>query len=110
MAHYRELEEAAASFYRDFKVGCGGKVSSNIFLLTQKLNQIRIACSGGRYPLEDKGSLEEEANQLGGIGSEEATGKKKHTNTDYALATIAWNASVVPTVSKASPMWSSERN
>jgi SNF2-related domain len=53
--HYLTLEAEARSFYQQFKTEKHGCVSPYYLMLTQKLNQSRIACSGGHYPMDVEG-------------------------------------------------------
>ena len=50
---YRKLEKDALSFYDNFRSSHRHDLSRFFLKLTQKLNPMRGACSGGRYPLED---------------------------------------------------------
>lgn len=75
-AHYKTLEDAARSFYVDFKAMNDNQLSRHCLMLTQKLNQSRIACSGGKYPLEETKADEDDLD-VDNIVEEEEGGKKK---------------------------------
>jgi SNF2 family DNA or RNA helicase len=61
---YLSLENEAKSFYQCFKAERQGCVSAHYLMLTQKLNQSRIACSGGHYPLEDEDKTKEDTHVI----------------------------------------------
>jgi hypothetical protein len=50
---YQKIERAALDFYIGFKSSHGSKLSSHFLKISQKLTPMRVACSGGKYPLDD---------------------------------------------------------
>jgi len=69
---YEALERDARSFYRDFKSKHDHELSRHYFKLSQKLMPMRVACAGGRIPIEDTAEGEAE-------DQEEEPSKKKKT-------------------------------
>jgi len=51
---YDVIEKKAQSFYLDFRASHATKMSSHFLKVSQKLTPLRVACSGGKYPLEDE--------------------------------------------------------
>ena len=63
-AEYKKLEKAAQDFYRDFRNSHSNLHGKFCLKLTQKLTPMRVACAGGKIPLEAPASedaKEEEA-------------------------------------------------
>jgi hypothetical protein len=73
--HCNTLEDAARSFYSIFKGENRDQPSRHCLMLNQKLQQTRIACSGGRYPLEAENSEDEE---------DEEVRRRKRKKTKYS--------------------------
>jgi TATA-binding protein-associated factor Taf7 len=78
-SEYKKLEDAALSFYSNFKAKRAKKLSKYFLKLSAKLSPMRIACSGGRVPLDDtdaeldadENSDGEENDNVNGGGEEE---------------------------------------
>lgn len=79
----------ASSPFQGFKDENEGHISRHYLMLTQKLNQIRIACSGGRYPLEiatnEKESWDDTENN-------EGAGKKRKKTKETVYSEFAFTA------------------
>ena len=52
---YKLYEEEARNFYADFRRRHAKTLSKHFLRLSSKLNQVRIACAGGRVPVEASG-------------------------------------------------------
>jgi len=52
---YATLEESARTYYENF-VSSGKDIGRNYLRLTRKIEPMRVACAGGRIPLEDTGA------------------------------------------------------
>ena len=61
-AEYTQLESQARKFYADFKATHHAKISSHFLALSQKLNPLRVSCSGGQYPLDHSDDDDEDDN------------------------------------------------
>ena len=53
LVEYKRLEKRALDFYVNFKRTHGRTLSKHVLKISQKLTPMRVACSGGNYPLED---------------------------------------------------------
>lgn len=51
---YGVIEKKAQSFYLDFRASNSSTMSSHFLKVSQKLTPLRVACSGGKYPLENE--------------------------------------------------------
>ena len=79
-AEYTLLEESALAFYTSFKARYPKKVGRAFLKLSAKLKPIRIACAGGRIPLDepdDKDGAQEDED-------EEEADKKKRKEIKYS--------------------------
>jgi hypothetical protein len=59
---YDTLETTARAYYQSLKEQEKGPISRHFLALMQKLNPLRIACAGGRIPLDDDHNETEEEN------------------------------------------------
>lgn len=78
---YDTLEANALAFYTSFKAKNPGKVGRAFLKLSAKLKPLRIACSGGRIPLDDPNDKGDGDSDDEG---EEGEGKKKAKAITYS--------------------------
>jgi hypothetical protein len=81
-AEYDTLETTARAYYQSLKASEKGPLGRHFLALTQKLMPLRIACAGGRIPLDDVPTESEEKDEDGkdddnDEDSEDALKKKK---------------------------------
>ncbi|CAB9523044.1 regulator of chromatin subfamily A member 3-like 1 [Seminavis robusta] len=92
---YAEVENAAKTFYLDFKAKHGGTLSSHYFKLTQKLMKSRIACAGGRYPVGDAQDPKVEEEDDEDVDDDEALDnkpKKKNRKKEVVYSDVAFRS------------------
>ena len=83
---YEQLDSAAKAFYQKFKASHRGTLSSHYLLLSQKLTSMRVACSGGYYPLNDSGEDAEPDDDDGSDVEEKPRAKHKEVKySDFAF-------------------------
>ena len=81
---YQKLEKDALSFYESFRERHRHDLSKYFLQLSQKLNPMRVACSGGRYPLD--GTTDDAEDNEGSDSDSESgkrSAKKNITYSDY---------------------------
>jgi hypothetical protein len=86
-SEYDNLEKTALDFYTKFRAQHEKDLSKYYLKLSQKLTPMRVACSGGKYPLED---INEEENTDNDASDEEMDDeprkkKKQVIYSDYAF-------------------------
>jgi SNF2 family DNA or RNA helicase len=62
-AEYQQLETKALAFFTDFKNSHGHNLGKHYLKITVKLKPIRMACAGGRIPLDDEIDDEEDESE-----------------------------------------------
>jgi hypothetical protein len=50
---YKAVETAAQEHYKEFKLSNGHELSKHYLALSQKLTPMRVACAGGKIPLNE---------------------------------------------------------
>ena len=73
---YDRLDKEAKNFYIDFKRTHLRDLSKHYLKLSQKLTPMRVACSGGHFPLEAVGANDNE--------DEDETMQKKKSDKKYS--------------------------
>jgi hypothetical protein len=56
---YETVETAAKEHYQEFKLSKGHELSKHYLALSQKLTPMRVACAGGKIPLNETGEADE---------------------------------------------------
>jgi hypothetical protein len=56
---YKALETAAQEGYNEFKLSKGHELSKHYLALFQKLTPMRVACAGGKIPLNETAEADE---------------------------------------------------
>lgn len=79
---YQALETAAQDYYEEFKLTKGHELSKHYLALSQKLTPMRIACAGGKIPLNNT----EEAGEDEGVEEKlPKKAKKEKKFSDFAF-------------------------
>jgi hypothetical protein len=58
---YKAVETAAQEHYKEFKMSKGHELSKHYLALSQKLTPMRVACAGGKIPLNETAEADENA-------------------------------------------------
>jgi len=74
---YSKIETEVHDFYVDFRDRKGREITRNYLMLTQKLLPLRVACSGGQYPLPS--SVDEKVVEDESVGT-----KAKRKQVEYS--------------------------
>lgn len=74
---YEKYENKALKFYVNFRRRHAKSLSKHFLRLKAKLTQVRIACAGGRVPLDDHNATETEEHEEAHPEEELGSGNKK---------------------------------
>lgn len=76
---YKKIEKKAQTFYLEFRASHSSTMSKHFLKISQKLTPLRVACSGGKYPLEDeiKGDNSDDDTDTEDDDDEDGQNKKK---------------------------------
>jgi len=80
---YTVLENSARSFYENFVLN-GKDIGTSYLKLSQKLTPLRVACAGGKVPLEDTAVVEDNE-EMDSDEDEPKKGKKVQQFSDFAF-------------------------
>jgi hypothetical protein len=75
---YKAVETSAQEHYQEFKLSKGHEMSKHYLALSQKLTPMRLACAGGKIPLNETGEADEneEVDEDGDVPKKVKTEKK----------------------------------
>jgi hypothetical protein len=85
-SEYDNLEKTALDFYTKFRAQHEKDLSKYYLKLSQKLTPMRVACSGGTYPLEDINEEEDTDNDASDeeMDDEPRKDRKKKKEVKYS--------------------------
>ena len=73
---FQKLEKEAQDFYLEFRRRHAKDMSKHFLKVSSKLIKLRIACSGGKYPLDDASHVTDDLDEDGEDDNEEAAAEK----------------------------------
>lgn len=93
---YQKLETKAQNFYRTFRSTYGGEITKHFLKISQKLLPLRVASSGGTYPIEEESVQNSKEKILGdtldsNIDDVEGN-KKKNSKTPRLFSKFAFTS------------------
>lgn len=71
------IEKKAKQFYLSFRAQHASTMSKYFLKVSQKLTPLRVACSGGKYPLEDEDKINDHDTDMEDNDSDDEDQKKK---------------------------------